>query len=238
MDVPPPIHCRLPAYRLFAAQLPRLQTVDGLLGAAVAISMHELDGVDPRHSVQRVDALARRVRNRVRSASETALVAHLHEVLFDEEGFAGNTDDYHNSHNSYVPWVLDTKLGIPISLALVYKTVAARAGLIAHGINAPGHFLARVKMDRAWTLVDVFAGGRIISRSEAIGQIERMLGRTLPADEQRARADTDELSRDPLFQAASHRDWIARMLRNLREIFDQAGRQGDVAAVQELFHLL
>ena len=66
-----------------------------------------------------------------------------------------------------------------------------------------------------------------------------MIGRRLPAaeiDEQQG--DTDELSLDPMFPTASHRDWLARMLRNLRAIFDRQGRENDMAAMIELFDLL
>ena len=64
-----------------------------------------------------------------------AVLAHLHEVLFDEEGFAGNVDDYYNVANSYLPVVLETRRGIPISLTLLYKLVAERLGLPVQGVK-------------------------------------------------------------------------------------------------------
>jgi regulator of sirC expression with transglutaminase-like and TPR domain len=62
-------------------------------------------------------------------------------VLFEEEGFTGNTDDYYNVANSYLPVVLQTRRGLPITLSLIYKAVAERLGLRVWGIGLPGHFI-------------------------------------------------------------------------------------------------
>src|ERR1700691_5410688 len=64
--------------------------------------------------------------------------------LYEELGFRGNEHDYYDPKNSLLPDVLDRRLGIPITLALVYCEVARRAGVIARGVSFPGHFLVRV----------------------------------------------------------------------------------------------
>ena len=61
----------------------------------------------------------------------------------DAEGFTGNTDDYYSPENSYINRVLETKLGIPISLSLMYACVLARLGIHCQPINFPRHFLLR-----------------------------------------------------------------------------------------------
>ena len=76
-------------------------------------------------------------------------MAHLHDVLFDVVGFVGNVDDYYNPANSYLPNVLRTRRGLPITLVLIYKCVAEQLGLTVRGINSPGHFLASVRNDSA-----------------------------------------------------------------------------------------
>lgn len=239
MNAKEPLYCRPDAYELFQSQLGNLDAPSGLLAAAVAISMHELQGIRLQAVEHRLDVLANRVRNRVHGQSPDALMAHLHQVLFDEEGFLGSREDYYDPRNSYVPMVLERKCGNPITLTLVYRCIAARLGLTVHGINAPGHFLARVQLEGSWTLVDPFFGGQILSRDEALERIEQMIGRRLPdAEIDEKQGDTDEVSLDPMFPPASHRDWLARMLRNLRTIFGQQGRDNDMAAMNELFHML
>jgi regulator of sirC expression with transglutaminase-like and TPR domain len=87
-------------------------------------------------------------------------LAALHTYLFDEQGFRGNRDDYFDPRNSCLNDVLDRKLGIPISLAILYLDLAEAIGLEADGIGFPGHFLVGVKSaDRRW-YIDVFDNGR------------------------------------------------------------------------------
>ena len=84
----------------------------------------------------------------------------MNHVMFDEMGFRGNTDGYYNPSNSYISDVLETKLGIPISLAVIYVSVADRLGVRLHGVNAPWHFLLRTEEDAAdgRRYIDVFNG--------------------------------------------------------------------------------
>ena len=105
------------------------------------------------------------VRARVRGTQPQALLAHLHDVLFDEEGFQGNTDDYYNVNNSYLPVVLQSKQGLPITLSLLYKAVAERLGLKVWGIGLPGHFICGLNADGSQMLIDPFSGGRLPGNS-------------------------------------------------------------------------
>jgi regulator of sirC expression with transglutaminase-like and TPR domain len=216
-----PGYSRPNAYRLFRAQMPRIETLDGLLMAAIAVSMHEMSDVRPDQVDERISAYARQVRSRVRGDSQQALLAHLHDVLFDEEGFIGNSDNYYQPYNSYLPAVLDSRRGLPITLALVYKGVAERAGLKVAGINAPLHFLAGVEMGNDVMLVDPFFSGRVLSKDEAFERIEQAAGRTV------ARVDQ-------MLPKATHRQWIIRVLQNLMNIFQHEGREEDYRAMVEL----
>lgn len=76
--------------------------------------------------------------------------------LFVAKGFAGNTEDYYDPANSHLDAVLERRLGIPITLAVVVIEVGRRLGLAIDGVNAPGHFLVRAE----GRVLDPFAGGR------------------------------------------------------------------------------
>ena len=167
----PPAACRPEAYELFADSVGEIESCEGLLTAATAISMHELGDVEPERVSGRIDEIAERVRDRVRGDDPKATLAHAHLVLFEEEGLKGNDEDYYHPHNSYPPLILDTMRGIPISLTLIYKCVLDRLGLPVVGINAPGHFLAEVRCEPAPTLVDPFFGGQVLTRDEARARI-------------------------------------------------------------------
>jgi len=68
--------------------------------------------------------------------------------LFDHLGYTGNTSDYYDPRNSFLCEVIDRKTGIPISLSVLYLEVARRVGVLAQGVNFPGHFLVRVAIRR------------------------------------------------------------------------------------------
>jgi regulator of sirC expression with transglutaminase-like and TPR domain len=220
-----PQHCREAAFELFIEQLPTLEETKSLLRASVAVSMHELEFVDVVAVEKTLDELAGDIGSRVRSRSQHALVAQLHEVLFEEWGFNGNTDDYYNAENSYVPRVLETRRGIPVTLSLIYKCVAQRLGLTALGINSPAHFLAGIEVDGSRMIVDPFQGGRVMTRDEVFNRLEQLTGAPI------ARSDA-------LLATATHHEWLARIIRNLEQVFTHEGRNADVLAMRELLNLV
>jgi regulator of sirC expression with transglutaminase-like and TPR domain len=220
-----PLCCAPEAFSLLARQVSSIESPDALVHGACAIAMHQLDNVD----VTEVDATLQRyadtVRSRVRGSQPQALLAHLHDVLFEEEKFAGNQDDYYNTVNSYIPEVIRTKRGLPITLSLIYKVVAERLGLKAWGVGLPGHFMCGIDLSDKIMLVDPFAGGRVITVDEAHARMQEMLG-------------PDVEWSDELLQPVSNRHWLTRMLQNLLHTFGNSGHFADVAAILEMEMLL
>jgi regulator of sirC expression with transglutaminase-like and TPR domain len=230
-----PVYCRPPAFHAFSTAVENAETSAGLFHAAFAIALHERPLADFAHAEKTIDELAQTVHRRVRSESFEARLAHLHDVLFDVVGLHGNIEDYYHPDNSYLSEVLRTRRGIPITLVLIYKCVAERLGIMVHGINAPGHFLAGVEMpggevdraasDRRLMYVDPFFGGGLLNEEEAYARIAAATGQpVIPARE--------------LLRPATHRQWLARMLNNLQATFAASGRDRDVYAMQELQQLL
>lgn len=219
--MPKPAHCYKEAYDLFRAQMGVIETPRGLLMAAVAIAMHEMREVVPEQIENTIAACAHTVRARVRSGNPEALLAHLHDYLFDECGFVGNAEDYYNARNSYVPAVLASRRGLPITLSLIYKVVAEHIGLKVVGINAPLHFLTGVYVDDKVLLIDPFFAGRALSREEAFRRIEQMAGRSVPRV-------------DEMLPVATHRQWIGRIIQNLLHVFEHNQREREHHAMMEL----
>ena len=215
-----PIYCRREAYRYFLEQQPALDTTEGLVRAAVAVSMHALDDVDPDRVLSRLKTLGLRIRERSPSNTDSAILANLHAALFEEEGFAGNLDRYYNALNSYLPVVLNSRRGLPITLGLIYKAVGEFAGLSVEGVNAPCHFLVRVRCDKRWMIVDPFFGGQMLTREEAFDRLDRVAGKRLPRS-------------DEFMRPATHQQWLARLIGNLRQLFGTEGRRDDLAAMTE-----
>lgn len=217
--------CRPAAFRLFEKQLRVVETTEGLLNAAIAVSMHSLDGIEPAALKRRLEKIARRVRNRVHSPQPQACLAHLHDVLFEEEGFHGNSKDYYDPRNSYLSTVLESRRGIPITLCLVYKVVAEQLGFQVEGVNAPGHFLVRVMTGSESMIIDPFVDGGLLTADEAFDRVEQVTGRTVPRNAQ-------------YLAPASHAQWLSRLLVNLQHIFASSERRADLVAMSELQSLL
>lgn len=214
-------YCQAEAYELFCEQLPVLETNLGLCRAAIAISLHAFDDLDPSRIEKRLEVLSLRVLERAPSRQPSAVLANLHAVLFDEEGFAGDMQGYYNALNCYLPAVLNSRRGLPVLLSLVYKLVAEGTGLTVHGVNAPGHFMVRVASERGDMIVDPFFGGQLLSRKEAFDRLDRVANKRLPRAAEYLAAPT-------------HRQWLARILGNLRQMFLAEGRLDDLAAMSEL----
>jgi regulator of sirC expression with transglutaminase-like and TPR domain len=220
-----PLYCRPAAFDAFLAQLPSLEETDSLVRAAVAVAMHKLDDCQLDSVNATLDQLAAEIRGRVSSGNENALVAQLHQVLFDEYGFTGNVDDYYNPENSYLPCVLRSRRGIPVTLALVYKSVAQRLGLAVRGINSPAHFLAAVEVDGSWMTIDPFERGLVLSRDEVFDRLEKLAGTPLDRS-------------DDLLATATHSQWLARIIRNLEQVFTRRDQINDALAMREFLGLV
>ncbi len=132
--------------------------------------------------------------------------------LFDRLGFTGNTDDYYDPRNSFLTDVLDRRMGIPISLSVLYLEIARRVGVLAQGVNFPGHFLVRVAVEDAWLYLDPFSAGRALTPSD----LEALLRKT---------TTPDAVLEPSVIAAATKRQIVARMLVNLAGIY---GRNGDL----------
>lgn len=231
-----PAYCHPAAYAAFERELSRVETTAGLFRAAFAISQHELPCADVTQAESTIADLANTVRQRVRSQTVDAKLAHLHDVLFDIVGFTGNVDDYYNPANSYLTEVLSSHRGLPITLVLIYKCVGEHLGLSVRGINSPGHFLAAVQTDalaaqvgghtrESWMYVDPFFGGELLKEQDVYRRIAETTGR---ASE----------SNSTWLRPATHFQWLARMLNNLQAVFAHTGRERDLFAMQELQQLL
>jgi regulator of sirC expression with transglutaminase-like and TPR domain len=187
-----------------------------LLEAAISIAQDETPGLDVEAVLSDVDALALRLKSRLApDASVLHRLRSLNRYFFDELGFAGNVNDYHDPANSYLPDVLARRRGIPITLALLYMEIAGQVGLRAEGVSFPGHFLVKLRLPQGEVVIDPFTG-QSLSRND----LEERLDLVRQASAMR---DAFDVPLGLFLQAAGPRDIISRMLRNLRQIHQGKG---------------
>ena len=220
-----PFCCTPAAFELLKRQVSVIDSSDALLHGAIAVAVHQNPDVEPGNIDSQIQNIADTIRRRIRGHQPQAMLAHLHNYLFDELGFTGNTENYYSAANSYLPHVLKTRKGLPIAMSLLYKLVAERLGLRVHGIGLPGHFMCGVETETALMLVDPFAGGRVLTEEEAQHLMAERFGPEI------------EWSEDFL-NPVSNQHWLTRMLQNLLHIFGGAGQYSDVAAMLEMEMLL
>ena len=127
---------------------------------ALLIALSEYPNLDLQLEQQSLDSLASGASHRLDDEKEPLARANmLSEYLFDEVGFSANQEDYYDPRNSYLNEVLERRVGIPITLSLLYIEVGKRLEMDLEGVGMPGHFLVRVKSGPEDILVDPFHRG-------------------------------------------------------------------------------
>lgn len=197
-----------------------------LAEGALWIAAEAHPGLDVPQWLGRLDALGYRAAERLtpdmdvdRAASAVA------RLLFEEEGFRGNGEDYYDPRNSFLNDVLERRLGIPITLSVVYVAVAARAGLDAAGVGLPGHFVVRAERHGRHRLLDPFHGGALLDRAGCEALVARMRPGGSPLD--------------PRWLApVTTRQIFVRMLSNLKAVYSTLGDWARALAASERIVLL
>lgn len=201
-----------------------------LVEAAASIAQDEFPDVDTQGVLAEIDLLADRLKRRIPvDASPVQRLRLLGHYFFSEMGFAGNVNDYYDPQNSHLHNVLKTRRGIPITLSLIYIELAKHIGLEARGVAFPGHFLVKLKMpagDRHGEVVINPFTGQSLGREN----LEDML----QPFRRRPGAHPDfEAPLGLYLQTAPPRDVLARLLRNLKEIYRSAHDWPRLLAVQQ-----
>ena len=179
-----------------------------LAETALRIAEKEYPGLDVQHYLGRLDELAARALSHLPvRAGPVETVAALNRELFEIQGFRGNTEDYYDPRNSYLNEVLDRRLGIPITLSIVYMAVGRRLGLALEGVAFPGHFLVKLTTDDSMLVLDPFIRGLALSEAELSLRLREVLSTDVPV------FTTD------LLATAGKKEILTRMLRNVKGIY-------------------
>ncbi len=187
-----------------------------LARAALEIARDAYPEIDIEVYLDRMNRLADRALARFKPGSVVReILGQINWVLYVEEEFRGNEEEYYDPRNSYLNEVLDRGLGIPITLSLVYEAIAKRLGLTVVGVDLPLHFMLRVDDGDEPCFIDPFHGGVLYDR----GGCERKLSEI---------AHQAVILSDSVVEPCSSQTLISRMLRNLKAIY---ARSGDIASV-------
>lgn len=182
-----------------------------LFEAAASIAQDEYPDLDVQQVLGDVDQMLSRVRRRCNAdAGPLQRLRTLNQFFFRDMGFGGNVNNYYDPDNSYLNAVLRTRRGIPITLAVLWLELATGLGLKARGVNFPGHFMVKVNLPNGQVVIDPFTG-QSLSREDLSERLE-------PYKRRNGLVDDFDVPVGLYLQAATPRDIVARLLRNLKEI--------------------
>jgi regulator of sirC expression with transglutaminase-like and TPR domain len=149
-------------------------------------------------------------------------VHHLSYLLFVQQKFRGNKEEFHNINNSLINRVLETRRGTPISLCIVYMLIAQRMGMPVFGVNFPNLFLLTYKTANTQFYINAFNNGLILQKADVENYLSALAVPTM----------------DYFYQPCSHVDIMKRVVRNMATAFDQENKGEKTAEMQELLDVL
>ncbi|MDX1388789.1 MAG: tetratricopeptide repeat protein [Acidobacteriota bacterium] len=178
-----------------------------IVEAALVVAAGEYPHLSVADERRRIDDLGVEAARRLDGLSNPfARLDALRVFLFEERGFRGNSEDYHDPRNSYLNDVLDRGLGIPLTLSIVTMETARRCGYRARGVGLPGHFVVGLELDGRGHLLDPFNGGALITEEDCRELVTRSTGKP-------------HLYSPELLQGASTDAMLVRLLGNLKRVF-------------------
>lgn len=197
-----------------------------LAKAALYIAQEEYPDLYPEEYLNALDTMAMELQERLPSQQyPLRIIQSINQYLYDDLGFAGNIQDYQNPRNSFLNDVIERRLGIPITLSLVYLEVARRIDFPMVGIGMPGHFLIRPNVPEMEIFVDAFNSGEVLFPQDCEERLTQIYQRPVTLQ--------------PEFLATvSNRQFLARMLTNLKLIYLNKQELEKALAVVERILLL
>jgi len=177
--------------------------------AALLIAKSVNADLDIERYLSQIEGLALQLAERLSdSLSDTDRILALNRFLFDELGFAPNVENYYDPRNSLLNEVLERRVGIPISLSILYIEVGRRVGLPLRGVSFPGHFLVKCKVNDGLIVLDPYCRGVSLSLHDLQQRLREVKG--------------GEVSRAiiaGMLVSADKKEILARVLRNLKAIY-------------------
>jgi regulator of sirC expression with transglutaminase-like and TPR domain len=204
----------------FAQLIARDDSRIDLARACLLIAQDAYPALDVERYMGEIERMAIRLRGRLpqTGGAEERVVA-LNQFLYGDLGYWGNTEDYDDPRNSYLNEVIERKTGIPITMSILYMELGRRIGLPLEGVSFPGHFLVRLKLRGGMLVLDPFSGGAPQSEDELRRRVKRVIPDGVADDLPAA-----ELPLDQFLEAASNRQILSRVLRNLKRVYRESDK--------------
>jgi regulator of sirC expression with transglutaminase-like and TPR domain len=226
MSMVNPLDQAPPGRLAFAELMRQPEESIALSDAALLIAKEEYPDLDVAAYRGRLERMAADVQRLVGGAGDShRLLMGLNEYLFDRLGFRGNVEDYYDPKNNFLNEVLERRLGIPITLSVVYMDVGCRLGLMLRGVGMPGHFLVKYSGHDEELIIDPYGKGEILSETDCQRLLDQVFGGNVRFEA-------------GMLNAIGTRQILRRMLTNLKAIYIKNQVYGKALATVERLLIL
>ena len=190
------------------------------------VAQETYPNLEPEPYLAQLDCLAAEIEPQLpQERYPLRVIQAINRHLFEVWHFRGNTDHYYDPRNSLLNDVLDRRVGIPITLSLVYIEVARRLRFPMVGVGMPGHFLIRPDIPGIEFFIDSFHGGEVLFAQDCEARLQNIFSQPIAL-------------RPELLAPISKRALLSRLLTNLKYIHVNADRPHEALAAIERLLLL
>ncbi|MFL6273719.1 MAG: SirB1 family protein [Blastocatellia bacterium] len=206
----------------FAERLALPDEKINLAEVALLIAAEEYPRLNVAAYLDKLDRIADLARDRITlGVGASDYITAINATLFDDYGFHGNRDNYYDPRNSFLNEVIDRRIGIPITLSVIYMEVARRIGFAVEGVGLPGHFIVRHQRATETIYIDPFNRGRVLGEmacAELVAEISGGKTELLPAH----------------LSPVTRRQILMRMLSNLLSIYARSDHRRALAVIERI----
>ena len=196
-----------------------------LAEAALLIAAEEYPRLNVAAYLEKLDRISDIARDRIALAVDASdFISAINATLFEDYGFQGNRDNYYDPRNSFLNEVIDRRVGIPITLSVLYIEVARRIGLALEGVGLPGHFIVRHQAAEEAIYIDPFNGGRVLGEMGCAELVTEMSGG-------RRRLEPEHL------RPVTKKQLLTRMLSNLLAIYARNDHRRALGVIERILIL-
>lgn len=214
------------ARQCFYQEIDRPDEQIDLAKAALYIAQEEYPDLDPVEYLNALDTMADEIQDQLPvERYPLRIIQGINQYLYDDLGFTGNVTDYYDPRNSFLNQVIERRTGIPITLALVYLELAKRIDFPMVGVGMPGHFLMRPDLPEVEIFVDAFNRGEVLFPQDCQAKLTQIYGQPVALQPE-------------FLESVSTRQFLARMLANLKAIYIQQEKLEKALAAIERILLL
>jgi regulator of sirC expression with transglutaminase-like and TPR domain len=183
---------------------PKLSLVEKCLKLAQIIEYPDLDITK---EIEKISNLGFEVKNSIiESKNTTFKISLLNEFIFNTCGFHGDSEDYYNPKNNFLNNVIDTKVGIPITLSVLYSELGKHIGVNLRIIGFPSHVIVEAGEE---LILDPFNKGRKLSKND----LEEILYRNYGEGVELIPEYLNEITNEQI---------LIRILRNLKSSYAES----------------